>query len=178
MNVTLIGMAGAGKSHLGEKLARELGLEWVDSDVLLSEAHEGRDIQSILDELGEERYLGTEAKICMDHTRGRDNLLLSPAGSIVYNDVWLKHVCDISIVIYLRVPYETIEERLAKVPPRAVIGLGRKTLRELYDDRHPRYEQSADLIIDTHGRETDRTAQMIIDFVRLTKKNGRSTPLR
>jgi shikimate kinase len=170
MNVTLIGMAGAGKSYLGAKLAEELGLEWIDSDVVLSDAFGGRDIQSILNELGEERYVEVEGNLCVDHMRGRDNLLLSPAGSIVYNDEWLKHVRDSSTVIYLKVPYETIEARLSKVPPRAIIGLGRKTLRELYDERHPRYEDCADLIIDTHGRDTDRIAQMILDFLRLDKK--------
>jgi shikimate kinase len=86
MNVTLIGVAGAGKSYLGKKLAGELQLEWVDSDVLLSEAFDGRDIQSILDELGEEEYMKTEGQICINHIKKADNLLLSPAGSIIYND--------------------------------------------------------------------------------------------
>lgn len=172
MNVTLIGMAGAGKSYLGRKLAEKLELEWVDSDLLLSEAHGGRDIQSILDELGEEAYILTEGKICMDYTRDRDNLLLSPAGSIIYNDEWLRHARDTSIIIYLKVPVEVIEERLSKVPPRAVIGLGRKTVRELYDERHPRYEECADLIVDTHGRETDRIAQMILNFLFLPRRKG------
>jgi shikimate kinase len=174
MNVTLIGMAGAGKSYLGSKLAEELGLDWIDSDVLLSEAHSNRDIQSILDQLGEEKYMETEGRICLDRMRGEDNLLLSPAGSIIYNHEWLQHVRDNSTIIYLKVPFETIEERLSKVPPRAIIGLGRKTLRELYDERHPRYEDCADLIIDTHGRETNKIAEMILNFLRLPRKKEMS----
>lgn len=172
MNVTLIGMAGAGKSYLGKRLADELDLGWHDSDVELSKKFGGRDIQSILDELGEEKYLETEAALAIEQIRGRDNLLISPAGSIVYVDEWLKHVSDNSVVIYLKVPYETIEERLSKVPPRAIIGLGRKTLRELYDERHPRYEESADLVVDTHGRETEKVAQMILNFLRLSHHKG------
>jgi shikimate kinase len=172
MNITLIGMAGAGKSYLGKRLSEEMGLEWVDSDVLLSEAHGGRDIQSILDEMGEEQYMEIEGRICTDHIRGKDRLLLSPAGSVIYNKDWLKHVCDNSVVIYLKVPYEVIEERLSKVPPRAIIGLGRKTLRELYDERHPLYEESADLTIDTHGKESDKIAQMVLNFLRLPRRKG------
>ena len=172
MNVPLMGMAGPGKSYIAKKLAGELGLEWVDSDVLLSKAFGDRDIQSILDELGEEKYMQTEGQICLDYVRGRDKLLLSPAGSIIYNDEWLKHLRGISVVIYLRVPYETIEGRLSKVPPRAIIGLGRKNLRELYDERHPRYEECADLIIDTHGRESDKIAQMVLNFIRLPRRKG------
>jgi shikimate kinase len=167
MNITLVGMAGAGKSYLGKKLSEELGLEWVDSDALLSEAFGGREIQGILDELGEEEYLETEGKICLDCTKGKDNLLLSPAGSIIYNQAWLKHAQDNSIMVYLKVPYETIEERLSKVPPRAIIGLDKKSLRELYDERHPRYEECADLI-----RESDKVAQMVLNFVRLPRRKG------
>src|SRR3989344_5917587 len=110
MNVTLIGMAGAGKTHLGERLARDLALEWIDSDILLSKAYGGRDIQNILDELGEEKYMETEGKICLEAIHGRDNLLLSPAGSIIYNDPWLKRVRNNSVTMYLKVPYEKIEE--------------------------------------------------------------------
>ena len=172
MNVTLIGMAGAGKSYLGSILGKELGLEWHDSDVELSKAHEGRDIQSILDELGEERYMETEAALAIGQIKGRDNLLLSPAGSIIYNTDWLKHVCDHSVVIYLKVPYDTIEERLSKVPPRAIIGLSKKTLRDLYDERHPLYEAAADLTVDTHGRETMSVAKMILNFLRLPRRKG------
>lgn len=138
----------------------------------MSEAFDGRDIQSILDELGEEEYLATEARICMDRVRGKDDLLLSPAGSIIYNDEWLKYTRDNSTIIYLKVPVHVIEERLSKVPPRAIIGLGRKTLHELYDERHPKYEECSDLIIDTHGRETDTIAQMILNFLRLPRRKG------
>src|SRR3989344_4103062 len=108
----------------------------------------------------------------MQQIKGRDRLLVSPAGSIIYNPSWMKHVRDNSIVIYLKVPYETIHERLSKVPPRAIIGLGRKTLRELYDERHPLYEDSADLVIDTHGRESDKVAQMVLNFIRLPRRKG------
>jgi shikimate kinase len=60
MNITLIGMAGAGKSHIGKKLSERYGLEQVDGDILLAERF-GKEIQSILDELGEDKYL--ESKV-------------------------------------------------------------------------------------------------------------------
>ena len=170
MNLTLIGMAGAGKTYLGAKLSKGLGLRSVDSDVLLSDAYGGRDIQGILDELGEKEYLATEARICIENTLGCDGLLLSPSGSVVYTDKWVDHLRNISTVIYLKVPFETIETRLEKVPPRAIIGLGRKTLRELYDERHPLYESAANLIIGTHGRDTDKVARMILDFLKLSER--------
>lgn len=169
MNVTLIGMAGAGKSYLGKKLADALDLEWVDSDILLSEAYGGKDIQAILDDLGEEKYLQTEADICINATKGKDGMCISPGGSIVYVDRWMKHMCDISKVIYLKVPFEMVEERLLNVPPRAIIGLGRKSLRELYDERHPLYEKNAHLTVEPAGLSSDEFVRTVMDRMGVDK---------
>lgn len=170
MNITLIGMAGAGKSYIGKRLAARLGFGWHDSDVELSKAFGGKNIQTILDELGEEKYLDAEANLAIEQTSGKDNLLISPAGSVVYVDRWINHLKSTSNIVYLKVPFELVEERLHKVPPRAIIGLGRKTLRELYDERHPLYEKHAHLTIDTHGRESDEILESIERFLN-TKGN-------
>lgn len=175
MNVTLIGMAGAGKSYLGKKLAERLHLDWVDSDVLLSEAHDGKDIQTILDELGEEKYLETEARICIEATKDRTDVLVSPAGSVIYVDDWMNHLRDISKVIYLKVPFDTVEARLQKVPPRAIIGLGRKTLRELYDERHPLYESNAHLVVEPHALSSDEFVRTVTDFLGIDSQRASAT---
>lgn len=165
MNITLIGMAGAGKSYIGKKLAARLGLDWHDSDVELSKQFGGKDIQTILEELGEEAYLNAEADLAIQQTKGRENLLLSPAGSVVYVDRWINHLRDISTVVYLKVPFDLVEARLLKVPPRAVIGLGKKTLRELYDERHPLYERHAHFTIDTQENNSDEVMRRIEEFL-------------
>ena len=175
MNVTFIGMAGAGKSYYGKKLAERLNLEWVDSDVLLSEAYGGRDIQSILDELGEEAYLREEARVCMEAAHGRDNVLFSPGGSTVYTPEWMDFMRGISKVIYLKVPYETVEARLQKVPPRAIIGLGRKTLRELYDERHPLYERNAHFIVERGTRSSEGYLKAMTDFLGVDSAGASAT---
>ena len=173
MNITLIGMAGAGKSHIGRKLAERLGLQFLDVDKDLWEAKYGKGIQEILDEFGEEKYVSEEERLIINGTRRKDNLLISPPGSVVYQDKALQHLKDISSIIYLRVPYETIESRLSAKPPRAIIGLGRKTLRELYDERHPLYEKHSHFAVDTHGRETTDVMDEIIGF--LNRENGPGT---
>jgi len=164
MNLTLIGMAGAGKSYLGKRLAKKLALEFIDSDDRLAEKF-GKPIQEILDELGEKKYVETEAALNIEHTMNRDDALISPSGSSIYSERWMDHLKDISIVVYLRVPYEMIEERLRDKPPRAIIGLGRKTLHELYDERHPLYEMHADISVDTASRDLKEVEREILDFL-------------
>lgn len=165
MNITLIGMAGAGKSHVGRRLAERMGLSMLDVDRDLWEVKYGKGIQEILDELGEEQYVAEEENLIIEGTAGKDNLLISPPGSIAYQKEAIRHLKDISRVIYLKVPFETIEARLKGKPLRAIIGLGKKTLRQLYDERHPLYERHAHVIVDTHGRETGDVMKEIEDFL-------------
>lgn len=163
MNLTLIGMAGAGKSYVGKQVAEKTGLEFVDIDDVL-EVQYGKTIQEILEEVGEQEYLEREARALMGATQGRDNLLVSPGGSIVYRDDAMAHVAAISKVVYLKVPFETIEGRKKDAAPRAIIGLGRKTLRQLYDERHPLYEKNADLVLETEKMSDDELVQAIAEY--------------
>lgn len=166
MNITLIGMAGAGKSHIGQRLAERLGLNLLDVDRDLWEPKYGKPIQQILNELGEKRYVAEEETLIIESTAGKNNLLISPPGSVAYQQKALQHLRDISTVVYLRIPFETIETRLRYKPPRAIIGLGRKTLRELYDERRPLYEMHAHLAVDTHRRRVEDVMRDIEDFIK------------
>jgi len=172
MNVTLIGMAGAGKSFIGRELSKRAHLTFFDNDEALQKAH-GKGIQDILDELGEELYLETEAATLVKSTRRKDNLVISPGGSIVYRDDAMDHLKDISTIVYLQVPFETVEARLKNAAPRAIIGLGKKTLHELYDERHPLYKVHADHTIDTSQRSFE---EVISDITRMLPIDNPSSP--
>jgi len=165
MNVTLIGMAGAGKSHAGNLLAKKLGLEFLDVDRHLWEGTYGKPIQEILDERGEKSYLDEEERLIIEHTKGKDGLLISPPGSVIYQPKAMAHLKEISKVVYLRVPFTTIKARLKGTPPRAIIGLGKKTLRELYDERCPLYEGYADITIDTGGKNPTGVVREIVKLL-------------
>ena len=169
MNITLIGMAGAGKSYIGRRLAERLGLRMLDVDRDLWEVKYGKPIQEILDELGQEKYVAEEERLIIDATKDKDNLLISPPGSVAYQKDAMRHLSDISTIIYLRVPFSVIKKRVENSPPRAIIGLGAKTLQELYDERHPLYEKHSHFIVDTHEREAGDVMQDIEDFLNREK---------
>ena len=164
MNVTLIGMAAAGKTHIGKQLARRLSLDFVDIDDRLEERYK-KPIQALLEEVGEEKYLDLETRMLVDSTLGRDNLLISPGGSIIYRDSAMRHVRDTSKVVYLKVPFEVIEARKKGAAPRAVIGLGKQTLRELYDQRHPLYEKNADFTVEPTALSNDEVLRTIAEYL-------------
>ena len=161
MNITLIGMAGAGKSYIGKHFAERYGLTFVDIDTLLAAAYR-KPVQSILDELGEAKFLDIESEMLIADTSGRDDLVISPGGSIIYRDKAMDHAKDMSTIVYLKVPFETIEMRLKKKMSRGLVGLGGRTLRELYDERMPLYDLHADITIDTASLDLQGVLDAII----------------
>jgi shikimate kinase len=145
MNIALIGMAGAGKSHVGERLARVLGFAFVDVDKRL-EAKHGEPLQAILDRLGDEAFLKEEEAEVLA-LADADRMVIAPGGSIIYSKEAMALLKRIAKVVYLRVPIETIEARI-NVPTRGIVGLKGKTFRELYAQREAFYVAAADLTVD------------------------------
>ncbi|OGG60865.1 hypothetical protein A3C86_00320 [Candidatus Kaiserbacteria bacterium RIFCSPHIGHO2_02_FULL_49_16] len=164
MNVTLIGMAGAGKSYIGKRLAKRLGMGFIDIDDCLKQTH-GKGIQEILNEVGEEAYLEKELQALINSTNGKNNLVISPGGSIIYRKECREYIKKISKVIHLYTPFETVETRLKGMPPRALIGMSEKTLKELHDERTPMYESLADITINTEGKNAGAIVQEIVGFL-------------
>ena len=84
-NITLIGMPGAGKSTLGVVLAKILGYEFLDSDLLIQK-EEKRRLYQIIDEEGEEGFKTIEnrvnASIDTENTVIADSELLVKNGYI------------------------------------------------------------------------------------------------
>lgn len=48
----------------------------------------------------------------IDHTQKRDSLVISPGGSIVYSNSAMKHLKNISKIIYLKTSLEIIKNRI------------------------------------------------------------------
>ncbi len=145
MNITLIGMPGAGKSFVGEKLARALGFHFVTPDKLLEQMH-GILLQQVLEKLGSEQFLDAEADVVIAHTTGKNTLVISPGGSMIYRSRAMEHLKGISTIVYLETPFTVIEKRVGKVP-RGIVGLKNKTFAEVYAERIPLYERWASLTV-------------------------------
>lgn len=166
MNVTLIGMAGAGKSYFGKRLARRLRMEFLDIDSVLEEIY-GKELEKILEELGDEQFVKVEAGAIMSATKGKDAHVFSPGGSSIYEPDAMEHLKKISSVVFLDVPFSTIESRIGRASARMgrIVGLGTKTFRELYDERRPLYTKYADFVVETEAHDADTIVRMIADFV-------------
>lgn len=144
--ISLIGMAGSGKSTVGAALADLLGLELFDLDAH-TEAETGIAVGVLIKMLGGEHLVALQERETLAQTlAGR---VFSTPGSIIYSDVLAKMRAETTIVM-LNAPFATIERRIGGDigNSRGVVGLGAGGLRALFDARQLVYREWADLIVD------------------------------
>lgn len=149
-NVILIGMPGAGKSTVGVVLAKKLGYRFLDSDLVIQEKC-GKLLHQLIEERGEAGFLMLENEINV-RIRG-DKMVIATGGSAVYGKEAMAHFREIGRIVYLRLPYEELKERLGDLHERGVVIREGSTLKDLYEERILLYEKYADLTIGCGGRD-------------------------
>lgn len=169
-NITLIGMPASGKSTIGVLLAKRLGYSFVDVDIVIQE-QEGKLLKEIIAERGDDGFLEVENRINRELTVCKS--VIAPGGSVIYGKEAMEHLKEISIVVYLKLSYESVKERLGNLVDRGVVLKDGMTLYDLYEERVPYYESYADITIDETGLE----AGNIVDQLRaiMEEKFGLTT---
>ena len=149
-NIILIGMPGAGKSTIGVVLAKKLGYDFLDSDLLIQK-ETGRRLQELIQEKGIDGFNEIEnrinSSICVDHH------IIATGGSAVYGEAAMLHFKESGIIIYLKLSFGAIQKRLGNLKDRGVSMREEQTLFDLYEERTPLYEKYADVVIDCEHLE-------------------------
>ncbi len=143
-NIILIGMPGAGKSTVGVVLAKHLGYEFVDSDLLIQKQY-GKLLQALIEEHGVEGFWQIEEHV--NASVDTDKAVIATGGSVIYGPKAMEHLREIGTVIYLKLPCGEIESRVGDLTSRGVTRQAGQTLQDLYDERTPLYEKYAHITI-------------------------------
>lgn len=154
-------MSGAGKTYIGTRLADQLGFTFVDLDQMMESQWE-KPLMEILEALGEEKFLLAEEEQ-LQQLRDCKNTVISTGGSIVYRPTAITTLKKLSTVVYLSCPLKVIEER-RQAPVYGIVGLGKKTLTELYEERVGLYEQAADYKIEVANKTSDAIIETIQSY--------------
>ena len=141
MNITLIGMPGAGKSTLGVVLAKMLNMQFLDADLLIQTRH-GETLQQLIDGRGAQGFIALEGEAL--NGIEAENTVIATGGSAVYSPDAIARLGAGGPVVYLEISYEELVKRLGDLQERGVVMTGNvRTLRDLFDERRPLYERCA-----------------------------------
>jgi shikimate kinase len=144
-NISLIGMPGAGKTTSGQHLASQQGLQFIDTDILITEST-GRTLQDIVDHEGPMSLREIEENVIL----GVDvqHSVIATGGSAVYSARAMRHLSAISHIIYLYVPYDVIEDRISNLDTRGLARHPEQSLYDLFLERSALYEKYAEFTVE------------------------------
>lgn len=157
----LVGPMGAGKTAVGRRLARLLGLRFVDSDEVIV-ARTGVDIAYIFEKEGEAGFRQREREVIDALTR-EPGVVLATGGGAVLLPENREHLATRGTVVYL---HASVAQQLARTrhgthrPLLHTADPGAR-LAELMAVREPLYREVADLVIETDGRKVSAVAAEI-----------------
>lgn len=157
--IVLIGPPTAGKSSVGELLAKALGVPFADTDVLAAKAAD-KPVSDIFVDDGERVFREFERGAVargLDAVRAEGGVLALGSGAVLDPDV--RRMLAGHLVIYLEAEFATVAKRTGMDRPRVVMpGNPRGQLRSMLEERRPVYAQLATLTVATDGMAEEEVA--------------------
>ena len=158
-NIVLIGMPGSGKSTVGVVLAKILGMDFIDTDLLIQK-RSGCRLQQILDQYGLERFLQQEsAAICSVNSA---HSVIATGGSAVLCPQAIRHLQRLGKVLYLQMSFPGIEARIHNLTSRGIAMKPAQTLKDVYMQREPLYSACADKTVCCDGKSMSEVLDSIL----------------
>lgn len=151
-------MPGSGKSYIGKRLAEYLGYVFVEIDPMIEKA-ENKSLEEIVTGYGVDNFLDLESQVLIDQTSDMQHATISPGGSVVYREASMSHLKNISKIVYLKVSFECVIERIG-TKPRGIVYKDNQTIADLYSERIELYKTYADYIVDG-----SQTAEKVISQI-------------
>lgn len=159
-NLIFIGMPAVGKSTVGIVVAKRLGMNFIDSDLLIQE-QEGKLLREIIAEVGTDGFIEVENRV--NSQIEVEKSVIATGGSVVYGKEAMQHLREIGTVVYLKVSYDILEKRLHDIKGRGVVLKDGQDLRGLYEERVPLYEKYADITVCEDNLNVEQTIEKITE---------------
>lgn len=164
-NIVLTGMSGAGKSTIGVLIAKSLGKDFVDTDLLIQK-REGRLLQEIIDQDGIGRFLEIEEDVLVHTPETYRNAVIATGGSAVYSEKAMRALAEDGVIVYLDVPCEEILRRLTNITTRGIVLRHGNTFEDAYNERLPLYRRYSDLTIDCSKEDIEQSVGEVLAGLR------------
>src|SRR6187399_1252880 len=117
--IVLVGLMGAGKSTVGKRLARRLGLPFVDSDSAIEDAA-GYSAAEVYERFGEKDFRDGERRLVARLVEGHVGVIATGGGAFV--DLRTRELLNQrAITIWLDAPVDILRERTSRRDTRPLL---------------------------------------------------------
>lgn len=156
---------GSGKSAVGRYLAKDLGLEFLDSDTEI-ENRTGVDIAFIFEKEGESGFRRREREV-IEALTDRSEVILATGGGVILAEANRNVLDERGTVVYLHATVEQQVQRTRRGRERPLLKSGHrpKILDELMQIRDPLYRSIADIVVETDQRSVAAVAAEIREWL-------------
>lgn len=161
-NVILIGMPGAGKSTVGVLLAKALGYDFIDTDLIIQGRLNNR-LYKIIEEHGIDYFLQAENKIVSEVTA--DHTVIATGGSVVFGKEAMEHLRRMGKVVYIKLGCDEIKRRVNNITTRGIVMKKDETIEDIYSERVPLYERYADITVDVRNTTIEEAVEKILSLL-------------
>lgn len=165
-NIFLIGFMGVGKSTIARLLAQEWNAELIEMDETI-EAEAGLTINEIFEKYGEQYFRDLESAL-IHRIADKGSAVVSCGGGTVLRQENVDHMKRNGTIIYLSATPETIYGRVRHSTNRPLLSgnMNVEYIAQLMEKRQKTYEQAADVVIVTDGKEKKVILKEIISLTR------------
>lgn len=160
--IVLIGLMGAGKSSVGRRLAKHLGLAFVDTDDEIVKAA-GCSVSDIFEIYGENAFRDVERRVIARLLR-EGRCVIATGGGAFMDPESRRRIAAGGISVWLRAELDVLLERTSRRDTRPLLRHAdpRAVLASLMQQRYPVYAE-ADLVVDSDATSIDATVRRVID---------------
>lgn len=162
-NIVLIGFMGSGKTTFGKALAKQLNMDFLDTDVYIEE-QAGKSIPRIFAEDGEEAFRKLETEVLQYLRDSVKRTVFATGGGMPLRKENARLLKEIGKVCYLTAAPQVIYDRVKNDTNRPLLQgedpYGK--ICHLMKERRPLYEQAADVVVDANSDNVEEMLERLI----------------
>lgn len=170
-SVVLCGFMGCGKTVIGQFAARQLGMEFIDTDQYI-EQQAGISVSEIFNQYGEKGFRDREYE-AMKELSTKTNCLTASGGGAVTFQRNVDVIRQKAYIVYLDTPFKDCCQRIMGDTSRPLaVSSTEEELQALFRKREGLYRAAADRIVQNNGSLNHGVQELVRIICELPKRNN------